>query len=88
MSTHNFPQAFQETKTVDKKRISVFAARSREEMLDEKEIERAEGRVTTFDVYILSRKNSSWQGEIIFNNNKTPFESTLQLLQIVANILK
>ena len=81
-----FPQAFQSTRTfvVSEKDMSNVAEEPSQGMTPAV-VRAARGAVATFDVLVVSRRSSSWQGSVdwLDGSERQEFESFLELTHMI-----
>lgn len=90
LESQNFPQAFQRARSFSDKHthLSPLAAQAPEDGMAADAVINAEGRVLTFDLAVLSRRNSSWQGNLLWSDgSNTDYNSVLELLGIIETKL-
>ena len=82
----NFPQAFQSTRTfveseMDMSNVAEEPGRGMSPAI----VRAARGAVATFDVLVVSRRSSSWQGSVDWmdGSERQEFESFLELMQMI-----
>lgn len=80
-----YPQAFQNKRTFNKEKESYSYNYKPEAKVSEKWFFNQEGAFATYNVYILSRQFSSWQGDICDKENEMigHFSDALELLDIL-----
>lgn len=85
LDEQNFPQAFQRIRTFRPPQPeAVPAAASREEGMSAEEVAAARGTVGTFIIYVITRRNTTWQGfvEWLDVGERQDFNSVLELLKL------
>ena len=85
LDAQNFPQAFQRTRTFNPgKRSHVPAADALEDGMSPAEVEGAQGQAGTFMLYIITRRNTTWQGFIdwLDGSPRVEYHSVLELLKL------
>lgn len=89
LDAQNFPQAFQKGRSFSAKESRVPAADSPERGLAAVEVDAHRGTISTFVLQILSRRNSSWQGQVDWLDGQTAqeFGSALELIRLIENRL-
>jgi len=90
MDSQKYPQSFQRIRSFTNKELpQVNAAGSKETVTDKTTVDTFKGEVSTFVLQILSRKNATWQGSILWLDRDEPvlFSSTLELLKLVDSRL-
>lgn len=96
MDARNFPQAFQKmrifegsSRTESKsggKQATEYVAGSTDEEMKPDSISDMMGKIATFSIHVVSRRNASWQGQLDFmDGGAVPFSSTLEMLHAVNN---
>ena len=45
------------------------------------------GKIITLDIVVLSRRQSSWQGKVFYNDEIIDFKNALQMINIILEIL-
>lgn len=86
LDEQNFPQAFQRARSFTRKQGISKAAASLEEGMSEAEVSEARGEKADFILYILSRRNASWQGRVEWlDGTESPFESALELIKLTQD---
>lgn len=91
LDTQKFPQAFQRIRSFTGKSLPpVPAVLTKEELGGRDSVNAAHGRIETFFLQIISRKNASWQGTIdwLDGTEKQYFHSTLEFLKFVDSRLQ
>ena len=92
LDAQNFPQAFQRSRTFQEKGTrspSAYAADSLEEGLTEETVEEARGEIATFLLSVITRRSSSWQGQVDWLDGAPVgmFSSALELIKLVDDRL-
>ena len=85
LDAQNFPQAFQRTRTFDPaKRPDVPTAASLDEGMSPEAVEAAKGEVSTFQLYVTTRRNTTWQGAVdwLDGSPRVAFDSVLELIKL------
>ena len=85
LDAQNFPQAFQRARTFAPHPASVtLAASGPDTGLPPETVNAAAGAVTTFQLCIISRRSSSWQGFVdwLDGSSRRRFSSALELIRI------
>ncbi|MGI6028446.1 MAG: hypothetical protein ACOX81_03425 [Candidatus Heteroscillospira sp.] len=88
--TQNFPQAYQRPRSFGTGRADCdYAAASPEEGMEPDFVKSQRGGLLTFDLYVLTRRSSSWQGFLLWENGlRTEFSSVLDILYQLDERLK
>lgn len=83
----NFPQAFERRRTFGARQeeSSLPLAQTLEQGMDPEEVARAAGQVTTFDLYVITRRNTTWQGFVdwLDGSPRIHYKSVLELLKLI-----
>ena len=83
----NFPQAFERRRTFGARQeeSSLPLAQTLEQGMDPEEVARAAGQVTTFDLYVITRRNTTWQGFVdwLDGSPRSHYKSVLELLPLI-----
>ena len=82
----NYPQAFQSTRTiVENKSDLTQVAKDPGDGLTPSVVRAARGNAATFDVLVVSRRSSSWQGTVdwLDSGERQEFSSYLELLHLI-----
>lgn len=82
----NFPQAFERRRTFGARQeeSSLPLAQTLEQGMDPEEVARAAGQVTTFDLYVITRRNTTWQGFVDWlDGTRTDYSSALELILLL-----
>lgn len=83
----NFPQAFERRRTfgVRQEESSLPLAQTLEQGMDPEEVARAAGQVATFDLYVITRRNTTWQGFVdwLDGSPHSHYKSVLELLKLI-----
>ena len=82
----SFPQAFQRSRIfLREDNGETFAADDLTSGMSEELVNAQQGEVATFEVQVLSRRNSSWQGTVdwLDGSERQRFESFLELLNLI-----
>ena len=90
MDVRNFPQAFQRTRRFAPRENTVPAAvEDLDDGIPAGTVAAARGRVATFMLQVLSRRNSTWQGAVDWLDGKPPepFCSDLEFLRLMEEWL-
>ena len=85
LDAQKFPQAFERTRTFDpKKQLRVPAAPSLDEGMSPEAVEAAAGEVSTFQLYVITRRNTTWQGAVdwLDGSPRVAFDSVLELIKL------
>lgn len=45
------------------------------------------GKIITLDIVVLSRRQSSWQGKVFYDNEELEFKNALQMIKIIVKLL-
>lgn len=82
-----YPQAFQEKRSFQKDHVRSFFSMNPNSEKDIEEILNKKGTMATFDVIVISRRHSTWQGEVhsLQGEKLGSFEGAIQMIQIVTN---
>ena len=86
LDRQNFPQAFQRTRTFAKDRASTApAALDPAGGMPAEAVEAAHGETATFALYVLTRRNTTWQGKVDGRDGRPPedFSSVLELIKLI-----
>lgn len=85
MDTANYPKAFMQSRsfTMRNNTPRYITARQLSEGMTHETVRAAKGNLLTFSLSIRSRRNSTWQGTVIWNRQEEPFESALELIRIL-----
>ena len=86
----NFPQAFERRRTFGARQeeSSLSLAQTLEQGMDPEEVARAAGQVTTFDLYVITRRNTTWQGFVDWlDGTRDDYSSALELLRLIDHRL-
>ncbi|WP_458863401.1 hypothetical protein [Acidaminobacterium chupaoyuni] len=90
MEQQNFPQAFQRIRRFRAQARKIeCAAETLEEAMEEETVKAAKGEKATFLLYVLTRRNSSWQGRVDFldGSPSVRYVSALDLIRLVEEHL-
>lgn len=82
----NYPQAFQNTRTLIPAASDMsLVAETPAQGMTPAVVRAARGTVTTFDVLVTSRRNSSWQGSVdwLDGGSRQEFTSFLALMRMI-----
>ena len=83
----NFPQAFERRRTFGARQeeSSLPLAQTLEQGMYPEEVARAAGQVTTFDLYVITRRNTTWQGFVdwLDGSPRSHYKSVLVLLKLI-----
>ena len=84
LDRQNFPQAFQRTRSFAKERAAVPAAPEPALGMSAGEVEAAHGEAATFLLYVLTRRNTTWQGKLDWLDGSPAqnFDSALELIKL------
>lgn len=86
LNKQNFPQAFQRTRTFVRRKddTGVPAAASLEDAMSVEEVAAARGEVTTFLIYVITRRSTTWQGRVdwLDGSPSEEFSSVLELIKL------
>lgn len=88
MDTQKYPQAFQRIRTfTDKEHPEVSAVETKESLLDKATVDSHTGKVSTFLLQVISRRNATWQGRVdwLDGEDSIKFNSTLEFLKILVD---
>lgn len=96
LDTQDFPRAFQRKRTFAGK-APAAGQTSRDhwqdddtgENMDLETVNRAEGKIATFALNVITRQNTSWQGYLdwLDGSDRKPFNSDLELLAMITEEL-
>jgi hypothetical protein len=83
-----FPQAANKTRAFVQRAQS--GSRKLEKVLKSEEVVDHTGEMATFLVYVQFRQKSTWQGQVTWveNGNSTKFNSALELLKLMNNVME
>jgi hypothetical protein len=83
-----FPQAANKTRAFVQRAQS--DSRKLEKVLKSEEVVDHTGEMATFLVYVQFRQKSTWQGQVTWveNGNSTKFNSALELLKLMNNVME
>lgn len=87
---NGFPQAFQTKRTFDKEASTHYAYQYKpESIVTEEEFSNYKGDLKTFNIIVQSRQYTSWQGDILDEQNTfiTHFSDVLELLDHILSLL-
>ncbi|MEG2119436.1 MAG: hypothetical protein RRY53_03700 [Pseudoflavonifractor sp.] len=86
LDRQNFPQAFQRARTFTKPKTEA-AVQEAELGMSAETVAAAAGTLSTFALYVISRRNASWQGQLDWMDGSptVPYESALELLKLIQN---
>lgn len=90
LDAQNSPQAFQKGRTFLAGRSqSPHAARCLEEGMSAETVQAARGRLATFSLQIITRRNATWQGTVdwLDGTSPQPFSSALELIKEIDSRL-
>lgn len=90
LDRQNFPQAFQRTRTFAKDRASTApAAPDLGGGMPAEAVEAARGGTATFALYVITRRNTTWQGKVDWLDGQPPedFSSVLELIKLIDRYL-
>lgn len=87
MDSQNFPQAFQRIRTFTNKDPAFPPAVLPEDGMSQETVDAARGELATFQLYILTRQNATWQGTLEWPDRQeaTDFTSDLEFLKLVED---
>lgn len=86
LDVQDFPQAFQQTRTfLPKGHTPSLAVEAPGQGLSAQEVEQARGALFTCDVFVISRRNSSWQGFVVWadSGERQSYSSALELIRLL-----
>ncbi len=90
MDGQDYPRAFQRKRQFEqgkKTTASVPYANSAEEMMTPEAVEGMTGRRGTLLLQVMTRQNATWQGSLTYGNERRMFESVLQLIADIGELL-
>lgn len=83
----NFPQAFERKRTFGEsvEQMELPLAPSLAEGMTPETVAAASGRVTTFELYVITRRNTTWQGFVdwLDGSPRSDYQSVLALLKLI-----
>ena len=85
LDKQNFPQAFQRTRTFTAgKNTTVPAAATLDEGMPAEAVAEARGQVSTFMIYVITRRSTTWQGRVdwLDGSPMEEFSSVLELIKL------
>ena len=87
LEKQNFPQAFQHSRSFREHEGNVPASADPSEGIPLKEVEQASGALATFTLYVMSRRNTSWQGWVDWMDGspRQQFASALELIRLAED---
>ena len=85
LNRQHFPQAFERTRSFTPRGPGKLpVASDLESGLSKEEVESARGAVTTFLLYIITRRNTTWQGFVDWlDGSRDDYSSALDLLRLM-----
>lgn len=88
----NFPQAFERKRTFTDEHHSdslLPLAADLEHGMDPQLVAQAAGKVSTFDLYVITRRNTTWQGFVdwLDGRPRSHYKSVLELLKLLDPLL-
>ena len=87
LDVQNFPQAFQRTRTFlsNKGTAPSLAVEAPGLGLSAQEVAAASGTLFTCDIYVITRRSSSWQGFVdwLDGTERQPYSSALELIRLI-----
>lgn len=81
-----FPQAFERTRTFTPEQVSrVPVARDLSSGMTEEEVKNTWGKKITFSLYVITRRNTTWQGFVdwLDGSPKQEYASVLSLIRLL-----
>ena len=86
LNQQNFPQAFQRTRTF--RHVPPHAIPVSQDLdsgMSQEEVEAARGIAATFNLYVLTRRSTTWQGKLDCLDGSAPlsFSSVLELIKLI-----
>lgn len=91
MEMQNFPQAFQQSRTFTERiTTSPYAALEESDCMPEQTVADAVGTLKTFELQVLSRASSTWQGKLFLPDQPEPqkFFSVLDLMYLIEQLMQ
>ena len=91
MEMQNFPQAFQQSRTfTDRITTSEFGATQEEDTMPDEVVANTNGTIKTFEIQVLSRASSTWQGKLFVTPDAEPekFYSVLDLMYLIEQLMQ
>lgn len=91
MEMQNFPQAFQQSRTFTQRiTTSPYGATEADEGMSDQAVSDATGVLKTFEVQVLSRASSTWQGKLFLPGQSEPekFLSVLDLMYCIELLMQ
>lgn len=87
LEKQNFPQAFQHSRSFREHESNVPASADPSEGIPLAEVEQASGALSTFTLYVMSRRNASWQGLVDWMDGspRQQFASALELIRLAED---
>lgn len=85
LNRQHFPQAFERTRTFFPDEPGQLpVAEDLDSGLTREEVDAAHGRVDTFLLYVITRRNTTWQGFVDWlDGTRSDYSSALELLRLV-----
>ena len=86
MDSQNFPQAYHRSRSFVPTGVnSPFAAPTLDGGMDPDSVERSRGRQSSFLLRVLTRRSSTWQGLLTWEDAESPvrFHSVLELVRLI-----
>lgn len=85
LDEQRFPQAFQRIRIFATRESAVAPVSDPENCLSDDVVRAVSGKIATFEVNVLTRQSSTWQGVVdwLDGNPPRPFSSDLQFLRLV-----
>ena len=87
LEKQNFPQASQHSRPFREHESNVPASADPSEGIPLEEVEQASGALATFTLYVMSRRNASWQGLVDWMDGspRQQFASALELIRLAED---
>ena len=87
LEKQNFPQAFQHSRSFREHESNVPASADPSDGIPLEEVVGASGALATFTLYVMSRRNASWQGWVDWMDGspRQQFASALELIRLAED---
>lgn len=87
MDSQNFPQAFQRIRSFAKEGPQYPPSLLPEDAMSPETVAEAQGALATCTLRIITRKNATWQGDLVWSGQEDPvsFSSDLEFLTLVED---
>lgn len=85
LDKQNFPKAYEQKRSFNSLFVpdDVLIANCIANGMDKSLVLKQRGKISTFDLYVITRRNTTWQGYIVIEDKKIEFNSVMEFFKII-----